>query len=177
MKYLTSYISVCSSDPKKGLELYNKCLKINPSKPPRYGVNLEILIPWVDWNNYTDILFPTIAELRSLEIMEYVWETDQKIEILPSIVIEKLYKTKMINVLGNLIGKDHSQDYTKIWFLDTIKPNKIFSYHLETSYTSLLIDIKDKIENGYIEKDVLYRRFINSNPKRFESLNNVIKNI
>lgn len=65
---MISYISIYTSDVIKGLELYEKCLKVNPEKPPLYGKDLEILIPWADWNNYTNILFQLSENLGLLKL-------------------------------------------------------------------------------------------------------------
>lgn len=176
---MISYISIYTSDVIKGLQLYEKCLKVNPGKPPLYGKDLEILIPWADWNNYTNILFPTLGELMSLEIKEYLWETDQKLEILPSKTIERLYKSKYFDLLGNFIGINQQNEF---WFLDeNNKLRDVFSIRFSDVGTSIIVmgySLVNYFKIGYVvEKEIFYRRFINSDPKRFESLNNVIKNI
>lgn len=173
---MISYISIYTSDVKKGLQLYEKCLKVNPEKPPLYGKDLEILIPWADWNNYTNILFPTLGELRSLEIKEYLWETDQKLEILSSKAMEGLYKSKYFDLLGNFIGVNQQNEF---WFFDgNNRLRDVFSIRFSDIGISIVMgySLINYFELGYaVEKEIFYRRFINSDPKRFESLNNVIK--
>lgn len=173
---MISYISIYTSDVIKGLELYNKCLKVNPEKPPLYGKDLEILIPWADWNNYTNILFPTLGELRSLEIKEYLWETDQKLEILSSKAMEGLYKSKYFDLLGNFIGVNQQNEF---WFFDgNNRLRDVFSIRFSDIGTGIVTgySLMNYFELSYVvEKEIFYRRFINSDPKRFESLNNVIK--
>lgn len=173
---MISYISIYTSDVIKGLELYNKCLEINPRKPPLYGKDLEILIPWVDWNNYAMKLFPTVGELMSLEIKEYLWETDQKLEILSSKEIRRLYESKYFDLLGNFIKIDQQN---KFWFFDgNNRLRDVFSIRISDIGTGIVMgySLMNYFELGYVvEKEIFYRRFINSDPKRVESLNNVIK--
>lgn len=183
-KKLTSYIALCPSDPRKGLELYDTCLKINFFKPPRYGKNAEILIPWIDWNNYAMRLFPTIEELESVDIYEYIWETDMKLKILSDDIIEKLYLTEtkeitgMFCFLGNLVSESLIVDGNTVKFLyiPFFGEPEILDFYLDNHLPNKF-NIEDELKYNLINKDVLYRRFINSDPKRFESLNNVIKNL
>lgn len=64
---MISYISIYTSDVKKDYS----CMKMFESKsrkPPLYGKDLEILIPWADWNNYTNILFQLSENLGLLKL-------------------------------------------------------------------------------------------------------------
>ena len=111
-------------------------------------------------------LFPTVGELMSLEIKEYLWETDQRLEISSSKEIRRLYESKYFDLLGNFIKIDQQN---KFWFFDG-------NNRLRDVFSIRISDIGTGIVMGYfVEKEIFYRRFINSDPKRFESLNNVIK--
>lgn len=181
---MISYISVYTPDVKKGLELYNKCLKVNPGKPPLYGKNLEILIPFPDWNNYTKLLFPTIAELRSLEIKEYLWDTDEKLDIFSSEIIEIMYKTEtriqsgMFSFLGHslillngelflLSPKQLSRSETHSLGFRIIR-TQLDGSNSSSTYFNLLSFNKISWRNEILEK--IQRRFINYDPKRFKYL-------
>lgn len=54
----------------------------------------------------------------------------------------------------------------------------VFSIRISDIGTGIVMgySLMNYFELGYVvEKEIFYRRFINSDPKRFESLNNVIK--
>lgn len=54
----------------------------------------------------------------------------------------------------------------------------VFSIRFSDIGTGIVMgySLMNYFELGYVvEKEIFYRRFINSDPKRFESLNNVIK--
>lgn len=178
---MISYISIYTSDVIKGLELYNKCLKINPRKPPLYGKDLEILIPWVDWNNYAMKLFPTLEELESVDLYEYFWETDMKLKILPDDIIKKLYLIEIGSRLGvfsslsYLVSESFETNVIKFLSISIFDNFGFLEYHLDSQQIPIMLDMESEIKYNLINREVLYRRFINSDPKRFESLNNVIK--
>lgn len=183
-----SYISIYSSDSRKELELYERCCDIG--KPLRYGKNLEILIPWCDWNNYMTTLFPRrdLEEFDSLELREYIWETDEKFRILPDHILRKFFevqfnpyvRTKPLSYVGSLISRYIT--------MDGVNRVIILRSFGKQEENGLLLDIDpfcikdslplDELIKMYPEVDELVkRRFINSNPERFEYLNNVINKI
>lgn len=174
---MISYISVYTPDVKKGLELYEKCLEVNPWKPPLYGKNLEILIPFPDWNNYVNSLFPTLEELRELEIKEYLWDTDEKLDILPRQYVEDMYiaeKNKFSDkALFSYLGQMLVSINKKLYFLSLTGEPFIIKTPLYDSSLKLKSMTPDQFF-GYVGKskkeeviEKVRRRFVNYNPRRF----------
>lgn len=187
----SSYICISSLNPRKELELNNRCLEFHKDKNPiKYGPNYEILIPWTNWNSCHFELFFDYSKGyfyvdNDISIGEYILETEEVIEVFDNNLLnglaslESKYPTyPLFTLFGNLISSNlNNSDTIKFLISDINNTFNMFmiSINLDISTNSYSYkQIDSSISNEL--KDVLSRRFINSNPKRFESLINVIKN-
>lgn len=184
-----SYICISSSDPRKEMRINDICSKLC-NNPIKYGPNYELLIPWTSWCYCHFELFFDYSSNggrfyigEDISIGEYILETEEIIEVFDNNFLNGLAmlesrdpKFPLFSLFGNLISSNHNKTNTIKFLISDFKYTfSIFTIpiNLDTSCISYeQICSSYEIDNEL--EDILLRRVINSNPKRFEFLNNVI---